>query len=232
MLGARKIASQSSYSNRRATDSTSVVRVGIRRAPSRRRVSAAPEYAAHLPSWSFGTWFSLFKASAAVLFCLLIIRATLVATFYVPSGSMVPTIVPSQHIIVPKIAYGVWVPFLNRRVVDWSSPQRGEVVVFTRQDDPTTSSDESARAMVKRVIAIGGDKVELAGSSIVVNGEPLATATLQAQISNTSATRVLRVPHDSVFVLGDNRDESFDSRYWTDPFVQVSRVIGPVRGVY
>jgi signal peptidase I len=86
--------------------------------------------------------------------------------------------------------------------------------------------------MVKRVIAIGGDKVELAGSSIVVNGEPLATATLQAQISNTSATRVLRVPHDSVFVLGDNRDESFDSRYWTDPFVQVSRVIGPVRGVY
>jgi signal peptidase I len=145
---------------------------------------------------------------------------------------MVPTIVPSQHIIVPKIAYGVWVPFLNRRVVDWSSPQRGEVVVFTRQDDPTTSSDESARAMVKRVIAIGGDKVELAGSSIVVNGERLATATLQAQISNTSATRVLRVPHDSVFVVGDNRDESFDSRYWTDPFVQVSRVIGPVRGVY
>jgi signal peptidase I len=168
------------------------------------------------------------------------LRASVVETFYVPSASMSPTIQPSQHLVVPKITYGVSLPFMSQRLIAWSSPRRGDVVVFRRKDDPATEADEGARAMVKRVAAVGGDTVEVAGAEVVINGEPDALRGEKGRSRGTDTDRDVgvrgrrsfRVPPDSIFLLGDNREHSFDSRYWEDPFVRVSQVVGPVVGVY
>ena len=186
-----------------------------------------------------GTWGILVWASLS-LAMLLLLRASVVETFYVPSGSMSPTIAPEQHLVVPNITYGVSLPFFNQRLIQWSAPQRGDVVVFRRGDDPTTAVDEGARAMVKRVVAVGGDTVEIAGTEVFINGERIALAEGEGGYEEMVAhldtsmhsRRSLRVPPDSLFVLGDNREHSYDSRYWADPFVPVAKVVGPVIGVY
>ena len=185
-------------------------------------------------TWSILAWASLLLAT------LFLLRASVVETFYVPSASMSPTIAPEQHLVVPKITYGVSLPFVNQRLIKWGAPQRGDVVVFRRGDDPTTAVDEGARAMVKRVVAVGGDTVEIAGAEVFINGELTSVADGVGEYrkiaayrdTNMHARRSLRVPPDSLFVLGDNREHSYDSRYWADPFVPVSQVIGPVVGVY
>jgi signal peptidase I len=169
---------------------------------------------------------------ALVLGAAVIIRAALLETFFVPSTSMLPTLKSRDHIVVAKLAYGLELPFLNRRVLTWNSPSRGEVIVVNRKDDPSTLADESARSMVKRVIGVAGDAVLLEGTRVVINGEALEEP--YAYWSRGGATRPqgFTVPPGSVFVLGDNRDESFDSRFWSDPFIEETRVVGPVAAVY
>jgi signal peptidase I len=159
-------------------------------------------------------------------------RAALLESFFVPSTSMAPTLQNRDHIVVAKLAYGLELPFLQRRVLTWDSPSRGEVVVFHRKDDPSTPTDESARSMVKRVIGVEGDTVSLEGTKVVVNGESLKEPYAYWSKGGASRPQGFTVPPGSVFVLGDNRDESFDSRFWRNPFVEVARVIGPVAAVY
>ena len=171
-----------------------------------------------------------------VVFTILVVRGCLLESFYVPSSSMAPTLQVQDCIVVPKFTYGLRLPFVERPIVSWSSPARGEVVVFHREDDPQTRTDESARAIVKRIIGVGGDSVHLEGERVFVNGtlqhEPYVRREHSRTLELDSAGSFFVVPEGKVFLLGDNRDESDDSRFWRDPFVSVERVVGPATAVY
>jgi signal peptidase I len=177
---------------------------------------------------SVPTQFVAVLALATVLF-----KASFLEAFYVPSSSMAPTLQANDYILVPKFTYGLRVPFLSRSVATWSEPQRGDVVVFRRTDDPRTSVDESERLLVKRVVAVGGDTVEVRGASLFVNGtlqdEPYAR---WGESGTRKDFTLRRVPEGAVFVLGDNRDQSQDSRFWSAPFVRMDEVLGKALCVY
>lgn len=162
----------------------------------------------------------------------LFIKSFALESFYIPSASMTPTLRVDDCILVPKLAYGLRVPFSREAIVSWSNPTRGEVVVFNRQDDPATRVDESARTMVKRVIGLPGDQVLIRGAEVYVNGERLSEPYARWRRGGISDEQTFVVPDGELFMLGDNRDESYDSRFWTRPFVPTSRVVGPVAAVY
>lgn len=156
----------------------------------------------------------------------------------VPSGSMKPTLVEGDRVFVNKLAYDLKVPFTTRHIAEWSDPQRGDIAVFYSPHD--------GQRLVKRVIGLPGDTVEMRNEQLFLNGEPVNYAPLDAAISapvadpersaslfateqlpsrahavmatpSLPATRSfgpVTVPADEYFMLGDNRDNSFDSRFW------------------
>ena len=168
----------------------------------------------------------------ALAVVLLVVQASVMQSFYVPSSSMAPTLQVDDCIVVPKFAYGLHVPFVEEPVLQWGSPERGKVVVFHREDDPTTAGDESRRALVKRVIGVAGDTVTLRGDTVFVNGELLREPYVLPIHASAHEATSFTVPEGELFLLGDNRDESYDSRFWSKPFVPVARVMGPVAAVY
>lgn len=181
----------------------------------------------------------------------LLIRHFIFEPFRIPSESMVPTLQVGDHIFVNKFTYGVTVPFTRLRFLQYHTPQRGDVIVFINDKD-------KGKDYIKRVIGLPGDKIEMRGETVLINGQPLP---LQAQgeyeyvstdgISRTQAHyremipqrehavlykyepgRDLQrfsylpahVPEDHYFVMGDNRDNSSDSRYWG--FVPMANIKG------
>lgn len=172
------------------------------------------------------------KQLVTAVLAALVIKSFALESFYVPSASMSPTLHVDDCILVPKFAYGLRVPFSRDAVVSWSNPIRGEVVVFNREDDPSTRIDESARTMVKRVIGLPGDRVAIRGAQVFVNGEQLTEPYAKWRHGGISEEQTFTVPQNALFMLGDNRDESYDSRFWTQPFVRSERVVGPVAAVY
>lgn len=163
-----------------------------------------------------------------------LIRSFLFETFYIPSTSMAPFLEEDDHILVSKLAYSVpdfWGQ-LNSKTS--SAPARGDVVVFKRTDDPATQEDESARAMVKRVVGVAGDVVAIQGDEIrVLSSVSVRMAQkLRTVAEHGAQRRLFAVPEDSLFVVGDNRDVSYDSRFWTQPYVPLSQVVGKVALVY
>lgn len=168
---------------------------------------------------------------AAILFVAVLLKGSVVEAFYVPSGSMNPTLRAQDYILVEKLRYGLRVPFVSSTVVPWSQPERGDIVVFRRGDDPKTSLDESGEDLVKRVIGREGDLVEISGTQVRVNGEvlnePYAEWGKPQVVPLTFA-----VPQGALFVLGDNRADSFDSRFWSNPFVVREQVVGKATVAY
>ena len=177
---------------------------------------------------------SLFNNFVLLALFVVVLRTTLVESFFVPSSSMTPTIQEEDYILVPKIMYGLRLPVLKEMLIRWSTPKRGDVIVFTRRDgDPSAKADE-AQSMVKRVIALEGDLVEIFGDQVYLNGEALVEPyALWTGVGETqSHFGPYRVPSGKVFVLGDNRSNSFDSRAWPDPFVSITDVVGKAVMVY
>ena len=172
-----------------------------------------------------------------ILIALLIVtgllKASLIEAFFVPSSSMRPTLRENDYILVPKFLYGLHIPLLKETVVKWSNPDRGDVIVF--QLNATNGDSQTNEALVKRVVGIEGDLVEIIGRKVLVNGTPLLEpyADWGAGVGEgTHHFGPYRVPVETVFVLGDNRDNSEDSRYWRDPFVPLSQVVGKAFMVY
>jgi signal peptidase I len=181
------------------------------------------------------------------------IRSSLADWNDVPSGSMQPTILVGDRIFVDKVAYDLKVPFTTLHLAEWSNPRRGDVVVFYSPHDGTR--------LVKRVVGLPGDTIELRDEQLVINGKPVSYASLAAdpspqlpraeQSGNQFAVENLgghkhvvmaiprlpakrtfgpvQVPAGSYFMMGDNRDNSFDSRYFGS--VPRKSIVGKATGV-
>jgi signal peptidase I len=161
---------------------------------------------------------------ALIVLVLTSFRSAIADWNIVPTGSMNPSIVEGDRIFVNKLAYGLRVPFTTWHLAHWSAPARGEIVVFYSPVDGTR--------LVKRVIGLPGDTVEMINNRVVINGRgadyeliapQLANESLDGQphpiLINPSIRAALRtfgpivIPPDQYFVLGDNRDNSADSRF-------------------
>ncbi|WP_235203278.1 signal peptidase I [Candidatus Magnetobacterium casense] len=160
----------------------------------------------------------------------LLIRAFVIQAFKIPSGSMIPTLLVGDHILVKKFTYGVQIPFTDKKILVFNSPQRGEVIVFKFPED-------TSRDFIKRVIAKEGDVVEVKKKKLYVNGAPMTEPYAQ-YVDTTGATNSvprdnlgpITVPKGNIFVMGDNRDQSYDSRFWG--FVDISLVKGEALIIY
>jgi signal peptidase I len=181
------------------------------------------------PQSAWGEIVAFFKTLAVILGLAFFIRVTVVEPFKIPSGSMIPTLQVGDFILVLKFWYGLRVPFVTDSVAVWNTPARGDVVVFTRPDDPNTpDEDDSEIHIIKRVIGLGGDTVEVRGARVFINGqalnEPYARWAEGGKFEGNFGPRTIPAGH--VLLLGDNRDNSKDSRFWTNPFLDVKRIKG------
>lgn len=186
------------------------------------------------------------KSFFPVILAVFLIRSFLVEPFKIPSGSMMPTLLVGDFILVNKYTYGLRVPVINNTFFEMKHPQRGEVMVFRFPRDPSLD-------YIKRVIGLPGDKIEYRNKQILVNGQPvpqqqngyyeyvapglnqITLRRLAEQLgehqhdiliddSNPVLDGEITVPDGHYFVMGDNRDNSNDSRFWG--FVPDSNVVG------
>ncbi|MDD5035017.1 MAG: signal peptidase I [Methylococcaceae bacterium] len=171
-----------------------------------------------------------------VIFFVLLLRAFLVEPFRIPSASMMPTLLIGDFILVNKFTYGIRLPVLNQKIIEMNEPKRGDIVVFRFPKDPSVN-------YIKRVIGLPGDRIGYFNKQIFVNGKPVKSTPLAeyrgaGQGANATGAILLTedlesvnhdilihqgqasregefsVPAGQYFVMGDNRDNSNDSRYW------------------
>jgi signal peptidase I len=203
-----------------------------------------------------GTWAQALGSFAGAIVFILAIRWALFEPYVIPSGSMLPTLLIHDHIFVNKFAYGLRLPFANRYLVRFSTPQRGDVLVFRSVEDDNVF-------LVKRVIGLPGDSIQLRKDGLYINGRkspltPLSPESKQTLLSDwlidskdeairnneileetldstthpvfrdknepQAESAITKVPPDSLFMSGDNRDHSADSRMWGT--LPVDRVLG------
>ena len=182
--------------------------------------------------WLWREWLRPLALAAAVVFPL---KSSLAEWNYIPSGSMMPALLPGDLVWVNKLAYDLKIPFTTRHLMEWGDPRRGDVAVFYSPADGTR--------LVKRVIGLPGDVIESRHDRLFINGTPLAYVPLPAVPAETGpagpavlaeeeragrphlvriqpgrpALRTfgpVRVPPGCYFMMGDNRDDSHDSRYF------------------
>ncbi len=171
------------------------------------------------------------KAILYALILALIIRAYIIQAFKIPSGSMLPTLLIGDHILVNKFIYGTKIPFSDKRVLIITQPKKGDIVVFRYPEDPD-------RDFIKRIIGVEGDMIEYKNKRLFVNGqgiiEPFIQHTDKSEFPGGSDLRdnfgPYLVPKDKLFVMGDNRDQSYDSRYWG--YVDIDDVRGKALILY
>ena len=184
--------------------------------PDKKRKSTFREYA---------------EAIIVALVLALIIRTFVVQAFKIPSGSMEPTLEIGDHILVNKFIYGTKIPFTSINLLPWKSPQRGDVIVFIYPLEPE-------KDFIKRVIGVGGDTVRIVNKKLYINGvevpDPHAVykedTILPGDMQKRDNFGPVTVPKGNLFVLGDNRDRSLDSRFWG--FVPLEDVRGNAFIIY
>lgn len=170
-----------------------------------------------------------------IILAVLVIRSFIVEPFRIPSASMLPTLHIGDFILVNKFAYGIRLPVLNTKILETSEPERGDVIVFRYPNDPNVD-------YIKRVVGLPGDTVGYFDKTIYINGEPVEHIQKQKDTSLVSIVPariqlhteklgqhehtvlidydIRRIEGETVvadghyFVMGDNRDNSNDSRYW------------------
>ena len=159
----------------------------------------------------------------------LVVRTFFLQAFKIPTGSMRPTLVEGDRILVDKITYGIPIPFSAARLPRVRPPQRGDIVVFRSIDDPH-------RDFIKRLVAVGGDTVEIRDLKVWVNGRPLNDPPVFRQMAYynrgvyAQSGQPAKVPPGYYFFLGDNSASSRDSRYWG--FLPEAKIIGRAFVIY
>ncbi len=171
-----------------------------------------------------------------IFFIVLILRSFIVEPFKIPSASMMPTLLIGDFILVNKYDYGIRIPVLNTKIIENKTPERGDIVVFRYPVDPSIP-------FIKRVVGLPGDKFKYQDKILTINGEAVEQleigtyhavgsgkmmdgAILSTELLDNAVHEILRmpqrqsqniegiVPKGHYLVLGDNRDNSKDSRYW------------------
>jgi signal peptidase I len=171
------------------------------------------------------------EAITLAIILALFIRAFIVQAFKIPSGSMKNTLQIGDHILVNKFIYGVKLPFTSTTIIPYKNPQRGDIVVFKFRQEPK-------KDFIKRTIGVPGDVIEIRNKELYVNKKRLeqdyAIYTDLHIIPKAMQPRdnfgPVTVPEDSIFVMGDNRDHSYDSRFWG--FVDLKDVKGKAFIIY
>lgn len=171
------------------------------------------------------------EALAIALILALFIRSFVVQAFKIPSGSMLPTLQVGDHILVNKFIYGIHLPFVASRVLPFRDPQRGDVVVFVYPVDPS-------KDFIKRVVGVPGDVVQVRDKHLFINEHPWEDPHAyfaegeerQRAASPRDNYGPIAVPPGHLFVMGDNRDRSYDSRFWG--FVDLDEVKGKAFLIY
>ncbi|MDO8342246.1 MAG: signal peptidase I [Cellvibrio sp.] len=189
------------------------------------------------------------KSFFPVLFIVFFLRSFLVEPFQIPSGSMIPTLEVGDFILVNKFAYGVRAPVLNKEIIPIGKPQRGDVMVFFPPHQPETY-------YIKRVIGLPGDQVSYNNHVLSINGKVIEeklvaelpagapvlrmvtenidgkefTAYKHIQPSRLSVRGSWVVPEGHYFMMGDNRDNSLDSREWL--YVSEDAIVGKAFAVW
>jgi signal peptidase I len=171
------------------------------------------------------------EAIGMALLLALFIRTFIVQAFKIPSGSMIPTLQIGDHILVNKLAYGIRVPLWGHYLVDFGRVHRGDVIVFIFPED-------RSKDFIKRVVGVAGDAVEIRGKKIYINGQQIDDP--HAHFEGDDPQNILpasrddygptKVPENHLFVMGDNRDRSYDSRFWG--FVNLDDVRGKAFLIY
>lgn len=177
----------------------------------------------------------------------LLIRTFVVQPFKIPSGSMIPTLLIGDHLLVNKFYYGTKIPFTDKVVLPVSEIERGDVIVFKFPEDRDSLVSKKGVHYIKRVIGLPGDRIDIKGRQLSVNGNVIEQEYLgdyqyfdeniprlndeyeqviygksshvlyKKGLSTTSKGKIgfpIIVPEDNYFVMGDNRDNSYDSRFW------------------
>lgn len=165
------------------------------------------------------------EAIGIALILALFIRTFVVQAFKIPSGSMEPTLLIGDHLLVNKFIYGIKNPITGETWVPINKPGPRDIIVFKYPVNPDQD-------FIKRVIGIEGDTVEMVDKKLLVNGKPFAVEGAVYRDANILPKEgtprdnfgPITVPKDSLFVMGDNRDNSYDSRFWK--FVKLSEVKG------
>ncbi len=171
------------------------------------------------------------EAIIVAILIALFIRTFVVQAFKIPSGSMKDTLLIGDHILVNKFIYGVKLPFVNKTIIPISSPDRGDIAVFKFPEDPS-------KDFIKRVIGIAGDVIEIRNKKVFVNHKALNhdygfykdAHTFPSAIQPRDNFGPVKIPANALFVLGDNRDHSYDSRFWG--FVDLKEVKGKAFIIY
>jgi signal peptidase I len=189
-----------------------------------------------------------------VLLIVLVFRSFLFEPFKIPSGSMIPTLLVGDFIVVNKFSYGIRLPVLNKKIIDIGEPKRGDVVVFRYPKDPSVN-------FIKRAVGLPGDTITYRDKQLFINGEtvettssgrfdssqlkcstPAVDATLHWEKLGDANHNILLhdrsgsrngqwvVPEGHYFMMGDNRDRSNDSREWG--FVPEQNVLGRAVGIW
>lgn len=144
-----------------------------------------------------------------------VIRTFLLGMFYVPSGSMIPTLQLDDHVVVTKLSYKM------------HEPERGDVVVF--KYPPNEEQDLKEVDYVKRLIGLPGETLEIKNNTVYINGNPLVENYLNSD-TNMPDYGPVTIPENQYFMMGDNRNKSSDSRVWG--FVPEEYLIGKAQFIY
>ena len=158
----------------------------------------------------------------------LFIREFFVQAFKIPSGSMIPTLLVGDRLMVNKLRYGPKVRFTHKRLPGFSKPRRGDIIVFIFPEDPK-------RDFIKRLIAFGGETVEIRDGDIFVDGQRFDDRRVNKIYYYNRGDygqegQLVKVPEGHVYVLGDNSASSHDSRFWG--FVPETNIIGRAEFIY
>ncbi len=206
-------------------------------------------FKAHKENFIFENARSFFPILLAVLF----LRSFIVEPFRIPSGSLKPTLLVGDFILVNKFDYGLRLPVWHTKLVSFHEPKRGQIVVFRYPDNPKLD-------YIKRIIGLPGDKIQYINKTLTINGiempqwgdelvsELEENGVMQQMLKKTEelngvAHKIyhrtdvpaqdlldIEVPTGHYFVLGDNRDESSDSRYWG--FVPEANLVGKAFAIW
>ena len=165
------------------------------------------------------------EAIVIAIILALFIRSFVVQAFKIPSGSMLSTLQIGDHLLVNKFIYGVKFPMNGQVLIPWKTPEHDDIVVFRFPKDRSID-------YIKRVVGVAGDTVEIKNKQLYINGEEITNPHAQFTTGNIMHASAgprdnmgpVKVPEGKIFVMGDNRDNSYDSRFWG--FVPLKDVLG------